>query len=99
MNISALRDTHFKAHLCYFFLSFLYLFSAFSERVKLFRPDGYEVFNQRGCNSLYPAGTSLEVPFGDAEHLILDISQEHGWNVVNVTYSIVGRTLYSGSQK
>ena len=80
-----------------FFLSFIYLFFAFSEHVKLLRPDGYEVFNQGGCNSPYPA--SLEVPFGDAEHLILDISLEHGWGVVNVTYSIVGRTLYSGSQK
>ena len=67
--------------------------------MKLLRPDGYEVFNQGGCNSPYPAGTSLEVPFGDAEHLILDISLEDGWGVVNVTYSIVGRTLYSGSQK
>ena len=97
MNISAHRDTHFKAHLCHFFLFVIYLFFAFSEHVKLLRPDGYEVFNQGGCNSPYPA--SLEVPFGDAEHLILDISLEHGWGVVNFTYSIVGRTLYSGSQK
>ena len=82
-----------------FFPSFIYLFFAFSEHVRLLRPDGYEVFNQGGCNSSYPAGTSLEVPFGDEEHLILDISLEYGWSVVNVKYSIVGRTLYSGSQK
>lgn len=80
-----------------FFFSFFLCFS-FSEHVKLLRPDGYEVFNQGGCNSSYPAVTSLEVPFGDEEHLILDISLEYGWSVVNVKYSIVGQTLYSGSQ-
>ena len=95
-NISALRDTQFKAHLCHFF-SFFLCFS-FSEHVKLLRPDGYEVFNQGGCNSSYPAVTSLEVPFGDEEHLILDISLEYGWSVVNVKYNIVGQTLYSGLQ-
>ena len=83
-------------------LIFSFLFSifflSFSEHVKLLRPDGYEVFNKGGCNSSYPAGTSLEVPFGDAEHLILDISLEYRWSVVNVKYSIVGRTLNSGSQ-
>ena len=93
--IGALRDTHFKAHLCHFFF---FLCFSFSEHVKLLRPDGYEVFNQGGCNSSYPAGTSLEVPFGDAQHLILDISLEYRWSVANVKYSIVGRTLYSGSQ-
>ena len=75
---------------------FSFLCFPFSEHVKLLRPDGYEVFNQGGCNSPYPA--SLEVPFGDAEHLILDISLEYRWSVVNVKYSIVGQTLYSGSQ-
>ena len=79
------------------FLFFFFFFS-FSEHVKLLRPDGYEVFDKEGCNSSYPVVTSLEVPFGDAEHLILDISLEYRWSVVNVTYSIVGRTLYSGSQ-
>ena len=96
-NISALCDTNFKAHISFSFLFFFFFFS-FSEHVKLLRPDGYEVFNQRGCNSSYPAGTSLEVPFGDAQYLILDISLEHRWSVANVKYSIVGRTLYSGSQ-
>ena len=81
-----------------FFSFFYFFFWSFSEHVKLLRPDGYEVFNQEGCNSSYPAGTSLEVPFGDAEHLILDISLEYRWSVVNVKYSIVSRTLNSGSQ-
>ena len=71
---------------------------SFSEHVKLFRSDGYEVLNQGGCNSSYPAGTSFEVPFGDAEHFILDISLEYRWSVVNVEYSIVGQTLDSGLQ-
>ena len=88
--------------LIFSFLFFSFLFSifflSFSEHVKLLRPDGYEVFNKGGRNSSYPAGTSLEVPFGDAEHLILDISLEYRWSVVNVNYSIVGRTLNSGSQ-
>ena len=79
-----------------FLFFFLFFFLSFSEHVKLLRPDGYEVFNKGGCNSSYPA--SLEVPFGDAEHLILDISLEYRWSVVNVKYSIVGRTLNSGSQ-
>ena len=79
-------------------LSFSFFFFSFSEHVKLLRPDGYEVFKKGGCNSSYPAVTSLEVPFGDTEHLILDISLEYRWSVVNVKYSIVGRTLYSGSQ-
>ena len=81
-----------------FLFFFFFFFFSFSEHVKLLRPDGYKVFNQEGCNSSYPVVTSLEVPFGDAEHLILDISLEDRWSVVNVTYSIVGRTLYSGSQ-
>ena len=80
-----------------FFLFFFFCFS-FSEHFKLFRSDGYEVFNQEGCNSSYPAGTSLEVPFGDAEHLTLDVSLEYRWSVVNVEYSIVGQTLDSGLQ-
>ena len=79
------------------FASFFFFFSC-SEHFKLFRSDGYEVFNQGGCNSSYPAGTSLEVPFGGAEHFILDISLEYRWSVVNVEYSIVGQTLDSGLQ-
>lgn len=73
-------------------------FFSFSEHVKLLRSDGYEVFNQGGCNFSYPAGTSLEVPFGDEEHFILDVSLEYRWSVVNVEYSIVGQTLDSGLQ-
>ena len=80
------------------FFSFFFFCFSFSEHVKLFRSDGYEVLNQGGCNSSYPAGTSLEVPFGDAEHFILDISLEYRWSVVNVEYSIVGQTLDSGLQ-
>ena len=76
---------------------FLFFFS-FSEHVKLIKPDGSEVFNQRGCNSSHPAGTSLEVPFRGAEHLLLDISLEYRWSAVNVKYSIVGHTLDSGLQ-
>ena len=79
-----------KAHLCHFF------FISFSEHLMLIKPDGSNIFNQEGCNSSHPAGTSLEVPFGDAEHLILDISLEYRWSVVNVKYSIVGQTLDSG---
>ena len=71
-------------------------FFSFSEHIKLFRSDGYEVFNQEGCNFSYPAGTSFEVPFGDAEHFILDISLEYRWSVVNAEYSIVGQTVDSG---
>ena len=78
-----------KAHLCQFFFSF-------SEHVKLIKPDGFEIFNQGGCNSSQTEGTSLEVPFGNAQHLILDISLEYRWSVVNVKYSISGRTLDSG---
>ncbi|XP_073248869.1 uncharacterized protein [Porites lutea] len=66
-----------------------------SEHLMLITPDGSKIFNQGGCNSSHPAGTSLEVPFGDAEHLILDISLEYRWSVVNVKYSIVGQTLDS----
>ena len=73
-------------------------FFSFSEHVKLLRSDGYEVFNQEGCNFSYPVGTSLEVPFGDAEYFILDISLEYRWSVVNVEYSIVGQTVDSGLQ-
>ena len=62
----------------------------------LIKPDGSKIFNQEGCNSSHSAGTSQEVPFGDAEHLILDISLEYRWSVVNVKYSIVGQTLDSG---
>ena len=94
------KDPHIpiiKAHICIIFFFFFFCFS-FSEHVKLFRSDGYEVLNQGGCNSSYPAGTSLEVPFGDAEHFILDISLEYRWSVVNVEYSIVGQTLDSGLQ-
>ena len=83
---------------CVFFLRLIFVvfFFSYSEHVKLIKPDGSEVFNQRGCNSSHPAGTSLEVPFGDEEHLILDISLEYRWSVVNVKYSIVGHTLDSG---
>ena len=62
----------------------------------LIKPDGSKIYNQGGCNSSHPAGTSLEVPFGDVAHLILDISLEYKWSVVNVKYSIVGQTLDSG---
>ena len=93
------KDPHIpiiKAHIR--ILSFFFFFFSCSEHFKLFRSDGYEVFNQGGCNSSYPAGTSLEVPFGGAEHFILDISLEYRWSVVNVEYSIVGQTLDSGLQ-
>ena len=82
---------------CVFFLRLIFVvFFSYSEHAKLIKPDGSEVFNQKGCNSSHPAGTSLEVPFGDEEHLILDISLEYRWSVVNVKYSIVGHTLDSG---
>ena len=81
-----------------FLIFFFFLCFSFSEHVKLLRANSYEVFNQGGCSSSYPAGTSLEVPFGDEEHLILDISLEYRWSVVNVKYSIVGHTLDSGLQ-
>ena len=93
------KDPHIpiiKAHIR--ILSFVFFCFSCSEHFKLFRSDGYDVFNQGGCNSSYPAGTSLEVPFGDAEHLILDVSLEYRWSVVNVEYSIVGQTLDSGLQ-
>ena len=81
---------------CFFLRLIFVVFFSYSEHAKLIKPDGSEVFNQRGCNSSHPAGTSLEVPFGDEEHLILDISLEYRWSVVNVKYSIVGHTLDSG---
>ncbi|KAM7428099.1 hypothetical protein ABFA07_020874 [Porites harrisoni] len=62
-----------------------------SEHVKLLKPDGSEVFYQGGCNSSYPAGTSLEVTFGDAKYLILDTFLEYRWSVVNIEYSILSQ--------
>ena len=69
-----------------------------SEHVKLLKPDGSEVFYQGGCNSSYPAGTSLEVTFGDAKYLILDTFLEYRWSVVNIEYSILSQGIDSGLQ-
>ena len=69
-----------------------------SEYVKLLRADGSEVFNQQGCNSSYPAGTALEVPYGAANQLILDVFLEYRWSAVNIKYSILNQGLDSGLQ-
>ena len=73
-----------------------YTFFFHSEHVKLLEANGFEVFNQQGCNSSHHAGTALEVPYGAADHLILDVLLEYRWSAVNVTYIILTQGLDSG---
>ena len=73
-------------------------FFVFSEYVKLLKADGSEVFIQQGCNSSYPAGTALEVPYGATDNIILDVFIEYRWSAVNIKYNILNHGLDSGLQ-
>ncbi|PFX28263.1 Transmembrane protease serine 5 [Stylophora pistillata] len=59
-----------------------------SEHVKIFHEDGTELFNQGGCQSSLPYGTSLEIPFGFSNHITVDISLQYRWSAVNIQYII-----------
>lgn len=68
----------------------------FSEHIKILHSTGTEVFKHEGCQSSLPSGTSLEVPIGTTDHIILEIVLEYRWSVVNLEYDILSQGLDSG---
>ena len=74
----------------------LFLFRFLSERIRIFHSNGTEVFNHEGCQSSLPYGTSLEVPIGATNHIILQIILEYRWSAVKLQYDILSQGLDSG---
>jgi len=73
-----------------------FAFVVFSEYIKILHSTGTEVFNHKGCQSSLPYGTSLEVPIGTTDHIILEIVLEYRWSAVNLEYDILSQGLDSG---
>ena len=81
--------------LCFFSL---FVF-ALSEHLKILKSNGSAVFNQGGCRSSLPYGTVLEVPFGAANYLLLDIRLEYRWSDVKIKYITLKDGLNSGWER
>ena len=74
----------------------LFVYCCFSELFRILHSNGTEVFNHEGCQSSLPYGTSLEVPIGITNHIILQIVLEYRWSAVKLEYDISSQGLDSG---